>query len=54
VSIGRAQRGQTTTEFLMISGLVTAIGIAILRYTYGPFQKILQAMVDRIINDPVF
>jgi Flp pilus assembly pilin Flp len=47
------ERGQTVTEYLMISGLMTAVAIAILRYTYGPFERILQALVDRIINDPL-
>jgi hypothetical protein len=58
----RAQAGQTTTEFLMISGLMTTVAIFILRFVWAPalplfgcpltIQCILQSVVNTIINDP--
>jgi hypothetical protein len=51
----RREDGQTTVEYLMISGMLTVIAAAVLSYTYMPFVRlVLQALVDRVINDPVF
>lgn len=62
------QSGQTTTEYLMISGIMTAIAIFILKSVFAPpheraartlcgdaftIQCILQRVVDDIINDPL-
>jgi len=58
-----SEAGQTTTEYLMISGLITAIAIFILKFVFSPsllgqclnpstIQCILQSVVDSIINDP--
>jgi hypothetical protein len=57
------QAGQTTTEYLMISGLITVIAIVLLTYVFGrrtllggcsslTIQCVLQRVVDGIINDP--
>jgi hypothetical protein len=60
----RWQAGQTTTEYLMISGLMTVIAIFFLKFVFSPsalgvacqtqstIQCILQTVADRIINDP--
>jgi hypothetical protein len=56
--------GQTTTEFLMISGLMTAITIVMLKFVFAAscpgigsgtrdtIQCVLSGMADRIINMP--
>ena len=44
------QRGQTTTEYLMISGLMTTIAIYILQRMQEPFRQRLQDIVTYIIN----
>ena len=44
------QRGQTTTEYLMISGLMTTIAIFILQRMQEPFRQRLQEIVTYIIN----
>jgi hypothetical protein len=56
--------GQTTTEFLMISGLMTAIAIFFLKFVFSAscpglaaeppstLQCILHGVADRIINTP--
>jgi hypothetical protein len=60
---GRWQAGQTTTEYLMISGLMTTIAIALLKFVFssssgGSCQSsstiscVLQAVADTVINDP--
>jgi hypothetical protein len=49
-----SERGQTTVEFLMIAGLVTALAVAVLQRTFGPWNSVVQALVDRLLNDPVF
>jgi len=61
---GRWQAGQTTTEYLMISGLMTVITIFLLKFVFTPsaagldcqststIQCILQDIANKIINDP--
>lgn len=59
---GRWQAGQTTTEYLMISGLMTTIAIALLKFVFSSssvgscqpatIKCILQAVADTVINDP--
>jgi hypothetical protein len=50
------ERGQTTTEYLMISGLMTTIAIYILRYMQEPFrqrfQQIVQYIIDAVADPP--
>ena len=58
----RWDRGQTTTEFLMISGIMTAVTIFLLKLVFsGPMvdcpststiQCTLQTIADAIINGP--
>lgn len=43
--------GQTTTEFLMISGLITAVAIFLLATTYVPFRTALQDFTSQLLND---
>ena len=40
------QRGQTTTEYLMISGLMTTMAIYILQRMQEPFRQRLQEILD--------
>jgi hypothetical protein len=47
----RRESGQTTTEFLMISGLITAVAIFLLGTTYVPFRAALQDFTSRMLND---
>ncbi len=44
------ERGQTTTEYLMISGLITTMAIYMLQYMKEPFRARLQELVTYIIN----
>jgi hypothetical protein len=44
------QRGQTTTEYLMSSGLMTTMAIYILQRMQEPFRQRLQEIVTWIIN----
>lgn len=44
-------RGQTTTEYLMISGFATALGIFVMRVMQLPLQKILGQMVSYVLNN---
>lgn len=46
----RGESGQTTTEFLMISGLMTAVTILVLNYMYGPLRPRVQEIVNYIID----
>jgi hypothetical protein len=45
------EAGQTTTEFLMISGIITAIAVFLLATTYVPFRQSLQDFTVRMLND---
>ena len=44
------QRGQTTTEYLMISGIMTTVAIFILQRMQEPFRQRLQEIVKYIID----
>jgi hypothetical protein len=46
-----SRRGQTTTEYLMISGFATALGLFVMRVMQLPFQKLLGQMVSYVINN---
>lgn len=46
-----SSRGQTTTEYLMISGFATALGIFVMRVMQLPLQKILGQMVSYVLNN---
>ncbi len=45
------EEGQTTTEYLMIAGLITAIAITILGYVQPRFRCQLNRVVSCMIND---
>jgi hypothetical protein len=46
---GRA--GQTPTEYLMIAGIMTAIGILVLLWMYQPWRKTTQDITDCVRQD---
>jgi hypothetical protein len=47
----RAERGQTTTEYLMIAGIMTAIGILILAWMFVPWRSSMQDVADCVRTD---
>ena len=47
----RSERGQTTTEYLMISGFITGVAMFILGVMGVPFRGALQALVSCLINE---
>ena len=48
---GAAARGQTTTEYLMIAGIMTAIGILILMWMFQPWRRTTADVADCIRTD---
>lgn len=47
----RSARGQTTTEYLMISGLITMVGLFVIRVMQLPFQRLLARMTSYVLNN---
>lgn len=47
----RSRRGQTPTEYLMIAGIMTAIGILILLWMYQPWRSTVQDVADCVRTD---
>lgn len=47
----RDETGQTVTEYLMISGLMIMVANFIMKWMQHPFQKVLQDIVNYMIND---
>ena len=47
----RLRRGQTPTEYLMIAGIMTAIGILVLLWMYQPWRKTVQDVSDCVRED---
>jgi hypothetical protein len=47
----RSSRGQTMTEYLMISGFAVAMGLFVMRVMQLPLQKILGQMVSYVLNN---
>lgn len=45
------ERGQTTTEYLMIAGIMTAIGIFILTWMFFPWRETTQDITDCVRTD---
>jgi len=43
--------GQTPTEYLMIAGIMTAIGILVLLWMYQPWRKTMQNVADCVRED---
>lgn len=50
-SFAAARSGQTTTEYLMIAGIMTAIGILILLWMFQPWRKTMQDVTDCVRTD---
>lgn len=47
----RRERGQTTTEYLMIAGIMTAIGIFVLTWMFFPWRETTQDIADCVRTD---
>lgn len=48
----RATRaGQTTTEYLMIAGIMTAIGLFVLLWMFQPWRKSARHVADCVRTD---
>ena len=50
VSLG-SRRGQTTTEYLMIAGIMTAIGILVLLWMFEPWRAKVEEVADCVRTD---
>ena len=48
---GIADRGQTTTEYLMIAGIMTAIAIFVLTWMFFPWRETTQDIADCVRTD---
>jgi hypothetical protein len=48
------ERGQTTTEFLMIVGLVTVISWFVVNQIFPEHRQFVKRLVDMILCDPLF
>jgi Flp pilus assembly pilin Flp len=44
------ERGQAMTEYLMISGIITAVGILVLNYMQVPLRASLQRVTEYVIG----
>ncbi|HTU99277.1 MAG TPA: hypothetical protein VMF13_01980 [Luteitalea sp.] len=47
----RCRAGQTPTEYLMIAGIMTAIGILVLLWMYQPWRQTTQDITDCVRQD---
>jgi hypothetical protein len=47
----RRDGGQTTTEYLMIAGIMTAIGIFVLVWMFFPWKETTQDIADCVRTD---
>ncbi len=50
-AVRRARSGQTPTEYLMIAGIMTAIGIFVLLWMFQPWRKTAQDVADCVRED---
>ena len=46
-----SRRGQTATEYLMIAGIMTAIGLLVLLWFFQPWRKTVQDVTDCVRTD---
>jgi len=46
----RCEKGQAMTEYVMISGLITAIAIAFLNYMQTPLRQSMQCVTEYVIG----
>jgi Flp pilus assembly pilin Flp len=44
------ERGQAVTEYLMISGIITAVGILVMQYMQVPLRERLQQVTEFVIG----
>jgi hypothetical protein len=47
----RARRGQTASEYLMIAGIMTAIGLLILLWMFQPWRRTVADVTDCVRTD---
>ena len=45
------ERGQTTTEYLMIAGLITAVFLSVYPWLEGKLATELQRLAECVLND---
>jgi hypothetical protein len=45
------ERGQTFTEFVMISGFITMVGLFVMRWFQLPFRQRLQDIASYVLNN---
>jgi hypothetical protein len=45
------ERGQTFTEFVMISGFVTMLGLFVMRWFQVPFRQRLRDIASYVLNN---
>lgn len=43
-------RGQTTTEYLMVTGFITMVATMVIRVMQEPYQQFLQDLLDWLLN----
>ena len=48
---GGSRRGQTTTDYLMIAGIMTAIGILVLLWMFEPWRAKVEEVADCVRTD---
>jgi hypothetical protein len=46
-----SRRGQTATEYLMIAGIMTAIGLLVLLWFFQPWRRTVQDVTDCVRTD---
>jgi Flp pilus assembly pilin Flp len=51
VTVWRDEKGQTTTEYLMIAGLIIAIFLAIYPTLEPQLASVLQRVAECVLND---
>jgi len=49
-SLRDGQRGQAVTEYLMISGIITAVGILVMQQMQVPLREKLQQVTEYVIG----
>ena len=48
-----SERGQTFTEFMMVSGLLVAVGLIVVGLLYTPAQAALQEVTQCIVDGSI-
>ena len=47
----QSERGQAFNEYLMNSGLITAIGVALLGFMHTPLRQSLQQVAEYVLGE---